>query len=77
MATSPYNLAAHEFLCSQGYTYTHEPASWADVGGPDSGPRVIGGPAYDAYVAANSNYAVVIEEGGKAHQLFLLDDFPF
>ncbi len=61
----PFNLVAHEFLCSQGYTHERAPEDWEDVGDPENGPRLVGGPAYDIYIT--DDHYVVILDGGETH----------
>ena len=49
MATTPFNPVAHEALLAAGYIYEQVPADWEDVGGPESGPQVVGHQAFDQY----------------------------
>lgn len=34
-----------QLLRALGFEAKHQPASWQDIGGPENGPRLIGGPA--------------------------------
>ncbi len=70
---SPFNPQAHDFLVNNGYTHVYDPASWEDVGGPENGPKVIGGPAVDIYDPVDrTQHAILIDENGSA----TLDTMP-
>ncbi len=36
-------------LLAAGWTCQHIEESWEDIGGPESGPQVVGGPACDCW----------------------------
>lgn len=50
-----------------GYTCERYEASWEDIGGPENGPHLIGGPAYDEWRHGNEFIIVcdgeVVESG--------------
>jgi hypothetical protein len=58
----PFNLALHHHLLSLGYEWTRNPESWEDTGGPESGPRLSGGPAYDEYESPD-DFVYASEDG--------------
>ena len=58
----PFDLAAHDALTALGYRRERIEEDWEDVGGPESGPDLVGGPAADIYEDADSR--VVITERG-------------
>jgi hypothetical protein len=57
------NIDHHDerLLSALGYSKTHHPASWEDVGGVESGPRLIGGPAHDLW--QRGEHCLVVECG--------------
>ena len=57
--TQPMTLA--QALQANGFVVEHIPESWEDVGGPESGPRVVGGPAYDLWIHHGCNYAFAVQ----------------
>jgi len=59
---TPFNLALHEHLTSLGYQRTRQDATWEDDGDAESGPHLIGGPAYDEYSSADE-YVFASENG--------------
>jgi hypothetical protein len=48
-----------EALLAAGYTKTHVPDSWQDVGDAENGPRLTGGPAYDDWSKDDHHIYVV------------------
>lgn len=66
MAIEIFNPIAHEFLTSNGYVFEHNEADWEDIGGPESGPQVVGHNAFNLYIAPSGD-DVVIEQNGAAH----------
>lgn len=58
----PFNLALHEHLIAQGYSWEQCPASWHDDGDAESGPSLGGGPAYDRYIG-DGEYVYAVEDG--------------
>lgn len=43
------NPTVHAHLTAAGFTHTHVPEEWQDVGGPERGPNVQGHHAFDMY----------------------------
>lgn len=72
----PYNLAAHEFLIENGYSYKHEEESWEDVGDAENGPRLRGNPECDTYWDEKECEFVMIMANGKTF-LDYYPEFPF
>ena len=65
-------------LTALGFTLTSRPASWEDVGGPERGPKLIGGPAYDEW--AKDDISVIVQDGmivAVEKQYPMPEDFPF
>jgi hypothetical protein len=53
-------------LIALGYTCEQLPETWEDVGGPESGPRLVGGPACDVWSRPDgkgSVHVIVVEAG--------------
>jgi hypothetical protein len=52
-------------LAALGYEKTHHPMSWKDVGDAENGPRLSGGPAYDAWVRTEDgmDHCIIVCEG--------------
>lgn len=74
----PVPITSVNQLVAMGYTCTHFPESWEDVGGPESGPEMEGGPAYDIWSRGQQYYAVVdgaIVDSGVNPPEF--EDIPF
>jgi hypothetical protein len=44
-----------------GYTVTHHEATWEDVGGPESGPKLVGCPAHDEWTRSDGHYVIVAD----------------
>lgn len=44
-----FDIHCHALLVAAGYSHEHYPESWEDIGGPENGPNLVGGPAFDAY----------------------------
>ena len=57
----PFDANSALLLTALGFTHTHHPATWRDVGGPENGPKVIGGPAYDEW--NNGSVSVYVVDG--------------
>lgn len=49
MVPIPFNEHSALLLTALGFTCTQHPATWEDVGGPENGPKLVGGPAYDEW----------------------------
>lgn len=56
------NIDNHELLIAHGYSHTHYPETWEDVGNGESGPMLDGGPAYEEY-ASSTEYLLAREPG--------------
>ena len=70
---APFNAAAHDFLVNNGYTHEFYEAEWDDVGGPESGPKIVGHPAIDVYSPVDrSQCQIAISDDGNAE----LDPYP-
>jgi hypothetical protein len=50
-------------LIAQGYTVTHHPAAWQDIGNAERGPKVVGHHAYDEWISPQQDYYVILEGG--------------
>jgi hypothetical protein len=48
-------------LAALGFTHIHHPADWEDIGGPESGPKLVGHNAYDEY--RKDDTSVYVEDG--------------
>ena len=48
-------------LNAAGYSCEHYPATWQDIGGPENGPKLIGGPAFNEW--RNGDHIIVVSEG--------------
>ncbi len=60
------NIADTSALAAEGFVCTSHDAWWQDVGGPESGPKLIGWPAYDSWVRKNEDDTfteIIVEEG--------------
>ena len=68
-----FNQIAHEFLIANGYAFEHCEADWEDIGGPESGPQVVGHNAFNYYTATSGNDVVIDRDG--AHNVEPLDDY--
>lgn len=55
----PFNTATAELLTVLGYKPIHVPASWEDVGTAESGPKLTGCDAYDAWEKDHTSIIVV------------------
>lgn len=58
----------------------HVAEFWRDVGGPESGPKLIGHPQHEVYTHAGVDYMVVdgeIVDSGPALEPGFFDDIPF
>lgn len=52
----------HNFLTDQGaYVHLHITAEWEDVGGPESGPVIVGHEAFDIY--SGDSHEFVVQDG--------------
>lgn len=49
-------------LLVAGYEYEYCAESWEDVGGPESGPKLVGGPSAHVYVHYKHKHVVIAEE---------------
>lgn len=66
------NFALHELLTDQGaYIHEHYPDSFEDIGGAESGPKLVGGPAFDAYSGESHDF--IVDESGKIVHVHLID----
>lgn len=54
--------ATAALLRACGYVQRHIEESWEDVGGPEDGPRLVGGPAVD-YWSSQGDYIVIGDDG--------------
>jgi hypothetical protein len=62
----PYNPEIHAHLVELGYERTWYEDSFEDDGDGESGPHLIGGPAYEEYASA-TDYIFFVEGGHFAH----------
>lgn len=66
-------------LNAMGYTCQSFPAFWRDVGGPESGPKLVGGPAYDEWTLGDQFIIVcegeVVDMGTQPEYFFGDDQF--
>lgn len=69
----PFNLALHDFMISNGATYTRLAESFEDVGDAENGPELAGHPALDVYVLDDIDYA--IDEKGIVDRAPHVPDF--
>jgi hypothetical protein len=63
---APFNLALHDHLIELGYTYERMEEYWEDVGGPESGPDLVGWPTTDVYTTGADRF-YVSESGTIEH----------
>lgn len=61
--TTPIRICKHSaaLLNAAGFTCEHVPASWQDIGGPESGPKLVGGPAYEVW-SCGDQY-IIVQDG--------------
>lgn len=52
-------------LNALGYACEHLPATWEDVGGPERGPHLVGGPACDVWHRPDGK--------GGVHEIIVVD----
>lgn len=50
-----------KLMCLLGFELSRHPESWEDVGGPESGPHIVGGPAYDQWT--QGSFAIIVVDG--------------
>lgn len=66
-------------LIQQGFVHNHYNEYWEDVGGPESGPRLIGHPECDMYTLREKFYTfedgVLVEEGTDPYWNYLEEVF--
>lgn len=48
-------------LKALGYQWFFHEANWQDVGGPESGPKIVGYPAHTAWFHPTSGHEIIIE----------------
>jgi hypothetical protein len=61
-----FDIHCHALLIAVGYSHEHVEESWEDVGGPESGPKLVGGPAADIYWLEESptkDHQIVVVRG--------------
>lgn len=58
-------------LSALGYRREFVPAQWMDVGGPESGPKLVGHDAYEAWT--RGNHCFIVYNGELVDEDF---DFP-
>lgn len=49
-------------LLAAGYVCEAIPAFWEDIGGPESGPKLVGHKGYDQWVSP-TNHLIAVEDG--------------
>lgn len=70
-------------LLAAGFEHQHVPEYWRDVGGPESGPKLVGGPAYDLYSLVRGERVFCIYVDPSDHEVMLaewephFEDVPF
>jgi len=77
-APFPFILPHAVLLTALGFSMQHVPADWEDVGGPESGPKVVGHPEYDVWTKGTT--AVYVADGMIVEVEELPpnpEDFPF
>jgi hypothetical protein len=62
-----YNPGIHPHLLDLGFEYQHVPEDWHDEGDAESGPHLVGGPAYDFYSHVASDTEIAVESNGDVH----------
>jgi hypothetical protein len=60
---TPFNAVLHEEFLKLGFEYTHYEDSFEDDGDGESGPHLIGAPAYDEY--RNERVYMIVDTEGK------------
>ncbi len=76
----PFTADMERLLTSLGYVCFKHPETWRDVGGPESGPKLVGGPAWDEWrcgercVIVQSHHVVEVLQQDPFPQF---DDLPF
>jgi len=64
---TPFNQALHDHLTGLGYLHHREEDSWEDIGDGESGPCLVGGPAFDMYTGPD-DYVYCDENGHTGHE---------
>lgn len=59
MTRTPFTAETKQLLEAFGFTATEHPETWKDIGGPESGPKVVGGPAYTEWDNGKTSVYVV------------------
>lgn len=57
----PFSAGGATILAALGYQCEHVPETWEDVGGPESGPLVVGHGAGDVWT--KGDHVIVVEDG--------------
>lgn len=60
------NADIHSNLIALGYVHTHYEESYEDVGTPESGPELAGGPEFDEY-ESDTDRIIIDHEGRFGH----------
>jgi len=74
-----FDRQASAILLAAGFTPEFWPASWEDIGTPESGPRLFGAPdivVYSLPVGANSRLEVIVEEATGTCDVQVAPNFP-
>jgi hypothetical protein len=66
-AMAVYNPGIHLHLLDLGFEYAHMPEDWHDEGDAESGPYLVGGPAYDLYSHVAWDTEIAVESNGDVH----------
>jgi hypothetical protein len=59
MIQIPFTERSAAALIMAGYTLTQHPADWEDIGGPESGPKVVGHNGFDEWTKGDVSIIVV------------------
>lgn len=62
-----YNVGIHQHLLDLGFEYAHMPEDWHDEGDAESGPYLVGGPAYDLYSHVAWDTEIAVDADGTVH----------
>jgi hypothetical protein len=63
----PFNLNAHANMVAEGFMYVQHEADFEDDGDAESGPHLVGGPAWDEYVDKDMRF-IFSNNGVLVHQ---------